>query len=438
MNLNIANNQIVIKMRELGHVIQKRAFISLSMVAFVFIIQNNAFSQSSVFMYKGNPLVTSIFTADPAALVHDSVLYVYTGHDEQIQGGDGYIMKDWYVFSTKDMVNWTNHGAVLSLSDFKWASAHAWAGQCVYRNGKFYWYVPVYYDQVASKKGFAIGVAVSDSPTGPFKDAIGAPLITNDMTTDIAIDWDNIDPTVFVDDDGQAYLYFGNTSCKYVKLKENMIETDGEIVQVNLNSFTEAPYIHKKDSLYYLSYAYGWPEKIAYATSKSITGPWTYRGIINELANNSTTNHQSIIEFKGAWYFIYHNGALPTGGNFRRSVCIDTLFYNPDNTIKKVVQTTKATDVSSINSRIENQVTIYPNPVNGNTLNIKINDELLGKDLELNLTSLQGISFLNKQIKNADEAEFSLEMNSGIYVLSVISDNVVASRNLIYVKNELY
>jgi beta-xylosidase len=174
-------------------------------------------------------------------------------------------------------------------------------------------------------------------------DARGSALITNDMTTEFTkISWEDIDPTVFIDDDGQAYLYWGNTQCYYVKLKKNMIELDGPIVPVHLPRYTEAPWIHKCGDWYYLSYASEFPEKICYAMSRSITGPWEYKGILNEIAGNSNTNHQAIIEFKGDWYFIYHNGSINTaGGSFRRSVCIDRLYYNEDGTMKRIQMTTE-------------------------------------------------------------------------------------------------
>ncbi|MBC7873615.1 MAG: family 43 glycosylhydrolase, partial [Ferruginibacter sp.] len=222
---------------------------------------------------------------------------------------------------------------------FSWAKGDAWASQVIERNGKFYWFVAISHGTIHGK---AIGVAVSDHPTGPFKDAIGAALITNDMTTEAKISWDDIDPGVFIDDDGQAYLFWGNTTLHYVKLKENMIEMDGAFTKITVPKFTEAPWVHKRKGWYYLSYAYEFPEKIAYAMSKSIHGPWTYKGILNEIAGNSNTNHQSIIEFKGRSYFIYHNGALvPDAGSFHRSVCIDYLFYNKDGTMKRVVMTSE-------------------------------------------------------------------------------------------------
>lgn len=290
-----------------------------------------------------NPIITDVLTADPAAMVHGDTVYLYTGHDEAKDNKDFYKMNKWLVFSSTDMVNWKNHGSPLEVSDFKWAKGDAWASHVVEKDGKFYFYTTVRHDD--SKPGFAIGVAVADSPTGPFKDALGKALVSNDMTTDTKIDWDDLDPAVFIDDDGEAYLFWGNTKPRWAKLKDNMVELDGPIHPIEgLPDFTEALYVHKHGDYYYLSYAMDFPEKTAYAMSKSIEGPWEYKGILNELAGNSNTNHQSIIEYKGKSYFIYHNGGTPEGGSFRRSVCIDDLYYNEDGTIKRIVMTSEGVD----------------------------------------------------------------------------------------------
>lgn len=287
-----------------------------------------------------NPIITDVYTADPAALVHDGKVYLYTGQDEAPPKHNDYVMNRWLCFSSDDMVNWTPHGSPLAPRDFKWSNGSAWASQVVERGGRFYFYVAVSHATIPGK---AIGVAVSDSPTGPFVDARGSALITNDMTTDVNISWDDIDPTVFVDDDGQAYLYWGNTKCRWAKLKPNMIELDGPIHTVTeIERFTEAPWLHKRNGIYYLTYSTDFPEKTVYATSDKPTGPWKIRGIINEIAGNCNTNHHAIITFKGRDYFIYHNGAIqPNGGSYRRSVCIDYLDYNPDGTIKRVVMTSE-------------------------------------------------------------------------------------------------
>lgn len=318
---------------------------SLLIVLGMFLFFGKGYGQSSsqeekIKLSFNNPIITDKYTADPAALVYKDSVYLYTGHDEASLDFHFYKMNEWLVFSSADMVNWEKHPVPLGTSDFEWAKGDAWAAEVIEKNGKFYWYVSVTHNTIPGK---AIGVAVSDSPIGPFKDALGKALITNDMTTKYtSISWDDIDPTVYIDDDGQAYLYWGNTVCYYAKLKDNMIELDGPIHTVDLPNFTEAPYIHKKGDWYYLSYATGFPEKIAYAMSKSITGPWEYKGILNEIAGNSNTNHQAIIEFKGVPYFIYHNGSIqPNGASFRRSVCIDRLYYNEDGTLKRVQMTSE-------------------------------------------------------------------------------------------------
>lgn len=302
--------------------------------------QNSTAAKDTSFQSNGNPIIRHKFTADPAALVYKDKVYIYTGHDVAPEKRNGYEMHEWLLFSTSDMKTFTEHPSPLNVKAFKWAKDDAWASQVIERNGKFYWYVAVTHD--STHRGKAIGVAVADNPLGPFKDAKGSAIITNDMTTESKISWDDIDPTVFVDDDGQAYLFWGNTTLHYVKLKDNMIDMDGPMQTIALPKFTEAPWVHKKKGWYYLSYAYEFPEKIAYAMSKNINGPWEYKGIINEIAGNCNTNHQSIITFKGKDYFIYHNGALvPDYASFHRSVCIDYLYYNKDGTIKRVIMTSE-------------------------------------------------------------------------------------------------
>ena len=153
-----------------------------------------------------NPIIKTIFTADPAPMAYKGTVYLYTGHDTASTTATNYKMPDWHVFSSKDMVNWKDHGALLSPATFSWATGDAYAAQCIERNGRFYWYVATFHKKDSnSGGGAAIGVAVSDKPTGPFKDAIGKALITNEMTTDMKYGWDDIDPTVFIDDDKQAY-----------------------------------------------------------------------------------------------------------------------------------------------------------------------------------------------------------------------------------------
>lgn len=292
-----------------------------------------------------NPIITDVFTADPAALVVNDTVYLYTGHDEAPDNNKFFEMHDWLAFSSTDMVHWTSHGPIMKAVDFSWSKGEAWASHMVEKDGKFYFYTTVRHKD--DKPGFAIGVAVSDSPTGPFRDAIGKALVTDDMTKQTPNNWDDIDPAIFIEENGDTYMFFGNLMPKYVKLKDNMTELDGEIKTLDLPEFTEASWVHKKGDNYYLSYACSFPEKTCYAMSKSIHGPWEYKGILNEVAGNSETNHQSIIEFDGKSYFIYHTGALPgktdqtSGGRYRRSVAVDRLFYNEDGTLKRVVMTSE-------------------------------------------------------------------------------------------------
>ena len=163
-----------------------------------------------------NPVVQTCFTTDPAPMVYSDTLYLYTGHDEA--GADFFWMQEWRVYSTADMVNWTDHGSPLAIEDFSWGDDRAWAPQCVERNGKFYFYVPLH-SKVSGT--MAIGVAVGDSPVGPFKDALGKPLYDGS--------WDHIDPTVFVDDDGRAYIYWGNPNIYYAELNDDMISFKSEV-----------------------------------------------------------------------------------------------------------------------------------------------------------------------------------------------------------------
>lgn len=286
-----------------------------------------------------NPIITDVFTADPAALVHNGRVYLYCGHDESPEKNPHYVLNEWLCFSSGDMVNWQAHGPVLSPKAFEWAKSDAWAGHVVEKGGKFYWYVPMQHKTVG---GYSIGVAVGDSPVGPFRDARGSAIVTNDMTKATNNSWDDIDPAAFVDSDGQAWLVWGNTKCYAARLKPNMTELDGPIQNVSVEHFEEAPWVHKRGNLYYLSYASGFPEKTAYSTAPSMNGPWTYRGVLAEVAGNSNTIHQAIVDFKGRSYFFYHNGAVQrSGGSYRRSVCVDYLYYNPDGTMKRVVQTSE-------------------------------------------------------------------------------------------------
>jgi len=296
-----------------------------------------------------NPIIKDSFTADPAAMVYKDTVYLYTGHDEA-KGGEMFTMWDWLCFSSQDMKTWTPHGPVMRVTDFKWATRDAWASQAVERNGKFYFYAAVRSGN--PHPGMAIGVAVADSPTGPFVDARGSALVTDNLTPS-PNGWDDIDPTVFVDDDGTAWLAWGNPNCYLARLKANMTEFDGPIQKIHVPNYTEGPWLYKHGNLYYLVYAafahQDMSEKICYATASKITGPWTYRGILTDAAKNSYTIHPAVLEYRGQSYFFYHNATLTLNGEKgalgRRAVCLEYLYYNPDGTIQPILQTVEGISV---------------------------------------------------------------------------------------------
>lgn len=280
-----------------------------------------------------NPIIQHTFTADPTVIAHNNTVYLYTGHDEAAEHANAYVMNDWLCFSSADLANWTEHPSPLKAKDFNWAKGDAYASKVVHHNNQFYWYVAVTHGSIDGK---GIGVAVSDNPTGPFTDARGSALINPLHTTG-----DNFDPTVLVDDDGGAYIFWGKGACYYAALHENMIELQGAIQTIQLPEFMEGAHIHKRNGWYYLSYGYGFPEKVAYAMSRSVHGPWEFKGILNEIAGNCETNRPAILDFQGKTYFFYHNGGLEKGGSHRRSVCIDELHYNDDGTMKRVIMTSE-------------------------------------------------------------------------------------------------
>lgn len=285
----------------------------------------------------GNPIIRHKFTTDPTVLVHDDTIYLYTGHDEAPAGVAEYVMNEWLCFSSRDFRTWVEHPVPLRSSDFAWARGGAYAPKVVERDGRFFFYAPVTHSSI---EGRAIAIAVSDDPRGPFRDARNDALITG-ATTAATAEFVNIDPTVLVDDDGDAHIYWGKGRCYHARLKSNMTELDGAVDTVALPNFQEGAHLHRRGGWYYLSYGYGTPERVAYAMSRRITGPWTFKGIVNELAGNCETNRPAIIDFRGESYFFYHNGGLPTGGSHRRSVCVDLLHYNVDGTMKRVVMTSE-------------------------------------------------------------------------------------------------
>lgn len=312
----------------------KKTFVILGMIL------------SSALCIAQNPIVTTAFTPDPAPFVHGDKLYMFTGHDED--DATYFKMKDWMLYSTGDMVNWTYLGTPISTETFGWAfqGDRAWASQAVEKDGRWYWYVCL---TEAATKADALAVAVADHPQGPYRDAVGGPLATG---------WSFIDPTVFIDDDGSAYLFWGNKGCWYGRLSDDMVsfaegyrEVPGfhdpkcfgpESMKMNwakgreemMVGYEEGPWVARRGDIYYMTYpAGGVPEHMAYSTAPSIDGPWTYRGRIMDEAENAFTIHGGQVHFKGRDYMFYHNGALPDGGGFHRSACVEEFTYGEDGSI---------------------------------------------------------------------------------------------------------
>jgi len=282
-----------------------------------------------------NPFVTSIFTADPSAHVWgDGRLYVYPSHDIAPPRGCD-LMDQYHVYSTDDMVHWTDHGEILRASQVPWGRSEGgfmWAPDCAYKNGTYYFYFPhPSGNGDAWNSTWKIGVATSQSPASGFTVQGYIPGLES-----------LIDPCVFTDDDGQVYFYYGGgNTCKGGRLKANMMEIDGTMQTMQgLEDFHEATWVHKRNGLYYLSYADNNNEggnRLRYAVSTSPLGPWTSKGVYID-PTGSPTNHGSIIEYKGQSYAFYHNSEL-SNNPWLRSICVDKLQYNADGTIQKVVMT---------------------------------------------------------------------------------------------------
>lgn len=290
-------------------------------------------NQNNQYVYKAKaeinmPIIQTKYTADPAPIVVGDTLYLFTSHDED--NGEGFIMKNWLLYTTTDMVNWQDRGIVASLRDLAWYKGDngAWAQQVVYRNGKWYMYCPV--------PSNGIGVLVADKPTGPFVDPLGKPLIPYTNY------WGVIDPTVLIDDDGQAYIYWGNPDCHYAKLNEDMISlATREACFPHIDDYQEGPWAWKRGGHYYMAFASTCcPEGIGYAMAESPLGPWEYKGHIMDHTERTRGNHPGIIDYKGRSYCFGQNYdifRLETDRHAeRRSVSVAEMTYNEDGTIQEL------------------------------------------------------------------------------------------------------
>lgn len=343
---------------------------------------------------SGNPMLgfdengDILYGGDPSILVDGDTVYCYVGHDTSTN--ESYYMPDWRCYSSKDMKTWTYESTILTGNDISWAQDNhqAWAGQVIKgTDGKYYFY---YCTEEKGSPGKSIGAAVSDSPTGPFKD-IGAPLVSDTVTQNGTVHaWEDIDPTFWqeTDENGEThrYLGWGNTRFFVCELNEDYIsvkDRDGkagistgyaadgtyDIVIGTIDGhrnweksgdnhlyfngedgehyYTEAPYYYRQQDEngnyygpYYMFFACDWREQMAYATTDDImSNEWTFGGVIMEPSATGNTNHMAVFDFKGETYFVYHDGSLPHGSGFRRVACVEKFEINSDGSIDPIKKT---------------------------------------------------------------------------------------------------
>jgi beta-xylosidase len=283
--------------------------------------------------------VSTRFAADPSphyfGTKDGGKFYLYAT-DDASNSGKYWDSTTWRLYTSTDLRTWQDAGVPLAVTVFKWArpDAKAWAPEAAYRNGKYYFYAPV--------GGDKIGVAVSNRPDGGFVDARVDPLV--DKARDANAGAEPIDPAVFVDKDGQAYMYFGTRVPKVVKLRADMISLDGPILDVQVTGlpasdpkkkYGEAPFLHEHDGVYYFTFSTGWPGQILYATASSPLGPFTYRGVVIDYLTINT-NHQAFIEHDGKSWVFYHDKLLPGGGSYRRSIAVAPIEYGSDGGIRPI------------------------------------------------------------------------------------------------------
>ncbi|HTX19991.1 MAG TPA: family 43 glycosylhydrolase [Bacteroidota bacterium] len=305
-------------------------------------------------LFCQNPLVLDQFTADPAARVFDGKVYLYPSHDILAKDGHGrpgwFCMEDYHVFSSSNLVDWTDHGVIVRQDSVPWVNPKLfamWAPDCVYRNGKYYFYFPAPARDTTYGRGFSIGVAVSETPYGPFTPQ-PAPIKGVH----------GIDPNPFIDKDGQAYLCWAARNFVVAKLKDNMLELAGEpqvVKGLPDSGLKEGPYLFERRGIYYLTYPHvqNKSERLEYAIGNSPAGPFVVKGVIMDETPDCWTNQCSVIEFNQQWYLFYHHSDLSPHFDKNRSVRMDSLFFNEDGTIKKVIPTLRGVGVSSASKRIQ-------------------------------------------------------------------------------------
>ena len=304
-------------------------------------------------VWAQNPLITNQFTADPSARVFGDKVYVYPSHDIKATPGHGkagwFNMADYHVFSSANLTDWTDHGVIVSQNKVAWVDSNAyamWAPDCIERNGKYYFYFPAPF-KAGLGRGNAVGVAIANKPYGPF--------VPQAMPIKGVF---GIDPNVFIDKDGQAYLYWAQGQIFGAKLKDNMLELASEVKtlgELPSKGLKEGPYLFERKGIYYLTYPHveNKTERLEYATSNSPLGPFKFAGVIMKETPGCWTNHHSIIQFKGQWLLFYHQDELSPNFDKNRSVRADSLYFNADGSIKEVIPTFRGVGITRANKEIQ-------------------------------------------------------------------------------------
>lgn len=301
-----------------------------------------------------NPFIQNQFTADPTARVFNGRVYVYPSHDIQAKPGRGragwFVMEDYHVFSSANLTDWTDHGVIVSQTKVNWVDSTSfsmWAPDCIEKNGKYYFYFPAGMKAVYGK-GSGVGVAIADNPAGPFT-----------PQTEPIKNVHGIDPNVFIDKDGQAYIYWAMGELFAAKLKDNMLELASEpqvIGEFPKQGLKEGPFLFERNGIYYMTYPHvqNKIERLEYAISNNPLGPFKITGVImDESPTGCWTNHQSIVKFKNQWYLFYHNNDLSPKFDKNRSIRVDSLSFNDDGTIKKVIPTLRGVGITEAASEIQ-------------------------------------------------------------------------------------
>lgn len=302
-----------------------------------------------------NPLIRDQFTADPSARVFGNRVYLFPSHDILATEGRGrvgwFCMEDYHVFSSENLTDWTDHGMIVQQHKVPWVKPESysmWAPDCIYRNGKYYFYFPSTPRDTSYGRGFTIGVAVAGKPEGPYEP------LPNPIK-----DVRGIDPNVFIDKDGQAYLYWSQGNIYAAKLKDNMVELASAPVilqQLPEKGLKEGPWLFERNGIYYLTYPHveNKIERLEYATGDNPLGPFRRAGVImDESPAGCWTNHHSIIRFRDQWYLFYHHNDYSPAFDKARSVRADSLLFNPDGTIRKVIPTYRGIGVTNARSKIQ-------------------------------------------------------------------------------------